>query len=79
MRHADGVPIMELLGDDVVWHGGAEMFDLHEHASATRCYGWAYEREGMERRLVVLHAGPTDSRRKAVHVALAHRDRTGTP
>lgn len=67
-----------MLGASVVWHGVVEVFDLVGHPSASRCYAWAYQRDGKERRVVVLHAGPIDSPRRAVQAALVHQQRSGT-
>lgn len=78
VRHVRGVEVREPPQGVIVWHGVVEIFDLIGHPSATRCYSWAHDRDGKERRIVVLHAGPVDSPVAAVRAAIVHQDRTGS-
>ena len=81
IRHLEGcasswvesAPVTEMFGRDiVVWDGVVEVFDLIDHPSARRAYGWSYETdEGKRRFMVVLHKPPVDSPETAVRAAIA--------
>jgi 8-oxo-dGTP diphosphatase len=62
------------------WPVAVEVFDLHGHPTATRCYAWSRTEVDPEKppRVAVLHHGPVDSPQAAVHAVLSgeYRGRT---
>jgi hypothetical protein len=78
-EHVESVPVREMFQGQVVWNGTVEVFDLTEHATASRAYAWSHEADSGGRRFVaVLHAPPVDTPLKAVRAALVaeHRERS---
>ncbi len=53
----ESLPVTETFQGETV--GTVEVFDLHDHPTATRCYAWSHAVEGSERRRFVaaLHQG----------------------
>ena len=67
----ESVPVKETFEGQTVWEGEVQVFDLHGHPSASRCYAWSHATEGSKRRFIaVLHEGPVDSAQKAVKAAI---------
>ena len=75
---AESVPITETFQGQTVWDGTVEVFDLQDHATATRCYAWSHAVEGSERRryVAVLHQWPVDSPQAAVKAAIVQEQRS---
>jgi hypothetical protein len=59
----ESAQIKETFGDQTVWEGVVEVFDLVDHPSAKKCYAWSYEQEGTKKRkyVAVLHQYPIKS------------------
>ena len=56
-----------------MWAGEVEVFEIHGHAKAKRCYAWTHKQgdSDKERRYVaVLDIPPVDSPRTAVQAAI---------
>ena len=67
----EAVPVTETFQGQTVWQGTVQVFELHRHPTATRCYAWSHETdEGKTRYVAVLHEGPVDSPEKAVRAAI---------
>lgn len=67
----ESVPVKETFRSQTVWEGTVEVFELHGHPTAKRCYAWSHATTGEKRRFVaVLHQGPVDSPQKAVRAAI---------
>jgi hypothetical protein len=66
------VPVQEVFGDEMVWEGVVQVFDLIDHPRAKRCYAWSHQLEDSKKRkfFVVLHQGKIDSPEKAVRAAI---------
>jgi hypothetical protein len=65
--------IEDLHDDDLYWSGYVEIFNLHGHAKAKRCYAWSQftgEECGELRYVVVLELPPVDSPHAAVRAAI---------
>jgi hypothetical protein len=59
--HVETVPVHEKSRGKTVWKGDVEVFDLHGHAEAKRCYAWIQlDGEGgeRERTVAVLEISP---------------------
>ncbi len=73
----ESVPVKETFQGQPVWEGTVQVFDLHGHPTAKRCYAWSHASKGSKRRYVaVLHQGPMDSPKKAVQAAIRQEYRT---
>ena len=71
-KWVESVVVIETFQDQTVWEGEVQVFDIHGHPTATRCYAWSHETdEGNQRFVAVLHKGPVDSPQKAVRAAIA--------
>lgn len=67
------VLIHENFRGQTVWKGDVEVFDLHGHDKAKRCYAWAHldgPKDELARFVAVLEITPVDSARKAVQVQI---------
>ena len=73
------VPVTEDFKGETVWDGAVEVFELHGHPTATRCYAWSHAVDDSERRrfVAVLHQGPIDSPQAAVRAAIVQEAREG--
>ena len=70
------IPVTETFKGKTVWDGVVQVFELHGHPAATRCYVWSHATTGKKRRfVVVLHQGPVDSPEKAVRAAIVQEQR----
>jgi hypothetical protein len=71
--HRKTVPVEEVVRGKSVWKGEAEVFDLHGHDKAKRCYGWLHpegEDDKGERFVTVLGIPPVDSAETAVKMSM---------
>lgn len=69
--YAETVPVKEVFGDQVVWDGDVEVFDIRGHPTANRCYAWSYQTDNGGRRfMAVLEIPPVDSALNAVRAAI---------
>lgn len=67
----ESVAVKETFQGRTVWEGTVQVFGLHGHPTATRCYAWSHETDaGKERYVAVLHEGPVDAPAKAVRAAI---------
>src|SRR5262252_1124271 len=57
-KHVQTVPLTEQVQGKIRWQGKVEMFDVSGHATATRCYAWAYLEGDKERYIAVLEIPP---------------------
>ena len=65
------IPLTEQLNGRIVWQGEVEIFDLQGHATAKRCYAFAYTgADNQKRYAAVLELSPVDSPRGAVRSVL---------
>lgn len=73
----ESVSVTETFRGQTAWDGTVEVFDLHGHANATRCYAWSHAVDGSEKRryVAVLHQGPVDSPQAAVRAAIVDESR----
>lgn len=71
------VAVRETFEGEIVWDGHVQVFDLHGHPKATRCYAWFHAVGDSERRrfVAVLHQGPVDSPAAAVRAAIVQQER----
>jgi hypothetical protein len=70
--------VKETFQSQTVWEGTVQVFELHGHPTASRCYAWSHATTGEKRRFVaVLHQGPVDSPEKAVRAAIVQERREG--
>jgi hypothetical protein len=71
--YRETVPVHEVFKGQTVWQGEVEVFDLHGHPKAKRCYGWGHkegERDQGERFVAVLEIPPVESAETAVRVQI---------
>ena len=72
----ESVPVKETFQGKPVWEGTVQVFELHGHPTAKRCYAWSHGTKGQKRRFVaVLHQGPVNSPEKAVRAAIVSQSR----
>jgi hypothetical protein len=73
----ESVPVKEQFEGQTAWEGTVQVFDLHGHPQATRCYAWSHVvGESSKRRFVaVLHQGPVNSPQTAVRAAIVQEYR----
>ena len=71
------VPVVETFDGDTVWEGVVHVFDLADHAKATRAYAWSSPVEGGDKRrfFAVLHMGAIKSPVDAVRAAIVAQHR----
>ncbi len=75
----EAVPVKETFQGQTVWEGVVQVFALHGHPTAKRCYAWSHATTGEKRRFVaVLHQGPVDSPEKAVWAAIVQEAKERT-
>ena len=58
--HVEDIAVIEKFGQDTVWEGIVQVFDLIDHPTAKRCYAWSHAVEGSSKRkfYAVLHQEP---------------------
>src|SRR3954451_18785266 len=72
--HVETVPVVETFQGQTIWEGEVEVFDLHNHPTASRIYAWSHDTDDPEqpkRHVTVLHLPPAITPRKAVQVSIA--------
>ncbi|MCU1264741.1 MAG: hypothetical protein JWM21_1059 [Acidobacteria bacterium] len=65
--HVETVPVVETFNGQTIWEGEVEVFDLHEHPTASRLYAWAHDTDDPEHP----KRPPAITPRKAVQVLIA--------
>jgi hypothetical protein len=78
--HRETVLVHEVFQGKTVWEGEVEVFDLHGHPKAKRCYAWSHldkPDDSEERFVAVLEMPPVDSALKAVQVQIVKDIREG--
>lgn len=73
-RHVESVPVREMFGDEVVWEGVVETFELDRHLQAKRAYAWL-RRDNGEITVVLGVDPPVSSPSAAVRAAIASSHR----
>lgn len=76
------VPVHEVFKGKTVWQGDVEVFDLHDHAKAKRCYAWSHldgKNDERTRFVAVLEIPPVDSAQKAVQVQIVSDSKRQNP
>ena len=70
--HVETVPVVEEFQGETVWQGDVEVFDIHGHPKAKRCYGWGYSTDDDRGRryVAVLEMPPVTSPQTAVQAAI---------
>jgi hypothetical protein len=70
-RWVESVPVHEKHGDETVWAGEVQVFDLVGHPKAQRAYAWSHATEGTRRRFhAVLGLPPVNDAVMAVRTAV---------
>ena len=67
------VPVHEVFQGKTVWQGDVEVFDLHNHPRAKRCYAWSHldgKNDERTRFVAVLEIPPVESAETAVRVQI---------
>jgi len=67
------VPVHEVFRGQTVWRGDVEVFDLHGHPKAKRCYAWSHldgPKDERTRFVAVLEIPPVVSAETAVRVQI---------
>ena len=67
------VPVHEIFRGETVWQGDVEVFDLHGHPKAKRCYAWSHldgPNDERTRFVAVLEIPPVESAETAVRVQI---------
>jgi hypothetical protein len=75
--HVSSVPVKETFQGKTVWEGIVEVFDLHNHPTASIVYAWTRQTESPDRprHVTVLHVDPVTSPELAVRVAIVQEFR----
>ena len=68
--YLETAPVKEVFQGQTVWDGDVEVFEIHGHPKAKRCYAWAYQTEMKRRFMAVLELPPVDSPLNAVRIAI---------
>ena len=71
--HRATVPVHEVFRGQTVWQGNVEVFDLHGHPKAKRCYAWSHldgPNDERTRFVAVLEIPPVVSAETAVRVQI---------
>lgn len=69
--HQDKAHVIELFGNEKVWEGDVEIFDLIDHDKAEEAYAWGYDKNGSIEYIVVLKVDPIRDPSDAVKAAIA--------
>ena len=67
------VPVHEVFQGKTIWQGDVEVFDLHDHPKAKRCYAWSHldgAKDERTRFVAVLEIPPVVSAETAVRVQI---------
>ena len=75
--HVSSVPVKETFQGKTVWEGIVEVFDLHDHPTASIVYAWTHKTDDPEtpRHVMVLHVHPVTSPELAVRAAIVQEFR----
>jgi hypothetical protein len=66
----ESVPVHEKSGDETVWEGDVQVFNVTGHPTAKRVYAWSHATTGTRRQFhAVLHLPPVDGPVMAVKTA----------
>jgi hypothetical protein len=76
-EHIASTPIIEGFGNQKVWEGVVETFELVGHPVTNRCYAWSFVDNGVRRYTTILEIPPVDSPHSAVKVAIAAKAKRG--
>jgi hypothetical protein len=71
--HSKSVPVHEVFRGKTIWQGEVEVFDLHGHPKARRCYVWSQldgQNDERTRFVAVLEIPPVVSAETAVRVQI---------
>ena len=70
--HVSSVPVKETFQGKTVWEGIVEVFDLHDHPTASIVYAWTHQTDNPDRprHVTVLHVDPVTSPELAVRAAI---------
>ncbi len=69
--HLSTEPVTELFEGEIAWTGDVEVFELMNHAKASKCYAWSYlDDSGETQYTTVLEIPPVISPETAVKAAL---------
>jgi hypothetical protein len=74
------VPIHEVFQGKTVWQSDVEVFDLHDHPQAKRCYAWSHlegKNDERTRLVAVLEIPPVVSAQKAVRFQIVKDVKSG--
>ena len=79
--HAESVLVTETFQGKTVWEGIVEVFDLHDHPTASVVYAWTHKTDNPEspRHVMVLHVDPVTSPELAVRAAIVQEFRKLEP
>jgi hypothetical protein len=75
----ESVPVKEVFQGETAWEGVVQVFKIHGHPKATRCYAWLHGLDNSKKRrfFAVLHQGVVDSPQKAVRASIVQDHKTG--
>ena len=79
--HVSSVPVKETFQGKTVWEGIVQVFDLHDHPTASVVYAWTHKTDNPEspRHVMVLHVDPVTSPELAVRAAIVQEFRKLEP
>ena len=69
--YLESVHVKEVRRDQIVWKGSVEVFQLHGHPKAERCYAWGYGVPGQVNYVIALETPKVNSPLAAVRVFIA--------
>jgi hypothetical protein len=70
VTYVQSVPVREEFKGKIIWESAVAIFDLADHATATRAYAFTIENDAGKRIVTVLHQPPVDSPQDAVRAAI---------
>ena len=70
-EHRESVLVTEDYLDQIMWEGVVEVFDLDQHPTAKRAYGWQFWEGRNAQYTAVLGIPPVDSPNAAVRASIA--------
>ena len=70
-EHRESVLVTEGYLDQIMWEGVVEVFDLDQHPTTKRAYGWQFWEGKNAQYTVVLGIPPIDSPSAAVRASIA--------
>lgn len=75
------VPVHEVFNGQTIWQGDVEVFDLHNHPKAKRCYAWSHldgKNDERTRFVAVLEIPPVESAETAVRLQIVKEVKCGS-